>query len=61
MHLIDIALDAEPPNVAALGVKKDALQVLLRESKGTNLSETMWLKSEIAATEAALAAQQPGS
>jgi alkyl sulfatase BDS1-like metallo-beta-lactamase superfamily hydrolase len=61
MHLIDIALDAEPSNVAALGAKRDALQVLLRESKGTNLSETMWLKSEIAATEAALAARETDS
>lgn len=58
MHLIDIALDAEPSNVAALGAKKDALLALLGESKGTNLSETMWLKSEIAVTEAALAARQ---
>jgi alkyl sulfatase BDS1-like metallo-beta-lactamase superfamily hydrolase len=56
LHLLDIALDAEPSSADALAVKKDALQVLLRESGGTNLSETMWLKSEIAATEAALAA-----
>jgi hypothetical protein len=38
-------------------VKKNALEVLLRESGGANLSETMWLKSEIAAVEAALAAR----
>jgi glyoxylase-like metal-dependent hydrolase (beta-lactamase superfamily II) len=57
MHLLDIALDAEPSNAHALAVKKDALQMLLRESGGTNLSETMWLKSEIAATETALAAR----
>ncbi len=56
LHLLDVALDAEPTSADALAVKKDALQVLLRESGGTNLSETMWLKSEIAATEAALAA-----
>ena len=56
LHLLDIALDAEPSSADALAVKKDALQVLLRESGGTNLSETMWLKSEIAATEAATAA-----
>jgi alkyl sulfatase BDS1-like metallo-beta-lactamase superfamily hydrolase len=56
LHLLDVALDAEPSSAAALAVKKDALQVLLRESGGTNLSETMWLRSEIAATEAALAA-----
>ena len=55
MHLLDVALGAEPSNTEALAVKKDTLQALLRESGGTNLSETMWLKSEIAATEAALA------
>jgi alkyl sulfatase BDS1-like metallo-beta-lactamase superfamily hydrolase len=56
LHLLDVALDAEPACTDALAVKKDALQAVLRESGGTNLSETMWLKSEIAATEAALAA-----
>jgi alkyl sulfatase BDS1-like metallo-beta-lactamase superfamily hydrolase len=55
MHLIDIALDAEPSSKEALAAKKDVLQVLLRESGGGNLSETMWLKSEIATAEAALA------
>jgi alkyl sulfatase BDS1-like metallo-beta-lactamase superfamily hydrolase len=55
MHLLDIALDAEPSSAAALAVKKAALQTLLRQSGGTNLSETMWLKSEIAAADAAAA------
>jgi len=55
IHLLDVALGAEPGNRDALAVKKDALQGLLAASGGTNLSETMWLKSEIAATEAALA------
>lgn len=55
LHLLDVALGAEPANAAALTVKKDALQALLAEGGGSNLSETMWLKSEIAATEAALA------
>lgn len=54
LHLVDIALGAERANPDALRVKKDALQVLLQESGGQNLSETMWLKSEIALTEAAL-------
>jgi alkyl sulfatase BDS1-like metallo-beta-lactamase superfamily hydrolase len=54
IHLLDIALGADPKNVDALAVKKDALQILLKESGGANLSETMWLKSEIAAAEAAL-------
>jgi glyoxylase-like metal-dependent hydrolase (beta-lactamase superfamily II) len=57
LHLVEIALGAEHTNPDALAVKKDALQVLLQESGGQNLSETMWLKSEIAAAEAALAAR----
>ena len=58
LHLLDVALGADRANRDALAVKKDALQVLLRESGGQNLSETMWLKSEIAAAEAALTARQ---
>jgi hypothetical protein len=54
LHLLDIALGAERTHPDALAVKKDALQLLLRESGGTNLSEVMWLKSEIAAIDAAL-------
>jgi alkyl sulfatase BDS1-like metallo-beta-lactamase superfamily hydrolase len=56
IHLLDIALGAEPGNADALAVKKGSLERLLSESGGTNLSEVMWLKSEIAAAEAALAA-----
>ena len=55
IHLLDIALSAEPANKEALTVKKSALEQLLAASGSTNLSETMWLKSEIAATEAAIA------
>jgi alkyl sulfatase BDS1-like metallo-beta-lactamase superfamily hydrolase len=54
IHLLDIALGAEPGNTAALTVKADALRRLLSEAGGTNLSETMWLKSELQATETAL-------
>lgn len=54
IHLLDVALGAEPDNRDALGVKKQALEQLLAASGGSNLSETMWLKSEIAAAEAAL-------
>ena len=57
LHLVDIVLGAQRSNLDALAVKKDALQVLLKESGGQNLSETMWLKSEIAAAEAALASR----
>jgi len=55
IHLLDIALGAQPAHTEALTVKKAALERLLQESGGTNLSETMWLKSEISGVEAALA------
>jgi alkyl sulfatase BDS1-like metallo-beta-lactamase superfamily hydrolase len=55
LHLLDIALGAQPGNTAALTVKADALRRLQDEAGNTNLSETMWLKSELAAVEAALA------
>lgn len=54
LHLVDIALGAEPDSRSALEVKRDASQALLAASGGTNLSETMWLKSEIAGIEAKL-------
>jgi alkyl sulfatase BDS1-like metallo-beta-lactamase superfamily hydrolase len=60
IHLLDIALGAEPANTGALAVKKDALHSLLSQSGGTNLSETMWLKSEIAEIDAKLAPDQAG-
>jgi glyoxylase-like metal-dependent hydrolase (beta-lactamase superfamily II) len=47
LHLLDIALEAEPANVAALTAKKDASARLLELSGSSNLSETMWLRSEI--------------
>ena len=61
IHLLDIALGAVPTHADALAVKKDALLWLLRDSGGSNLSETMWLKSEIAAVESALAPDQAGT
>ncbi|MGB1563372.1 MAG: MBL fold metallo-hydrolase [Sinimarinibacterium flocculans] len=54
LHLLDIALRVEPRCAAALSVKKAALQQLQRESAGENLSETMWLRAEIAAVDAVL-------
>jgi alkyl sulfatase BDS1-like metallo-beta-lactamase superfamily hydrolase len=54
LHLLDIALGVEPANPAALKVKQTAVQHLLTASGSTNLSETMWLRSELAAIEAAL-------
>jgi len=56
LHLLDILLGAQPKHANALAVKKDALQILLKESGGSNLSETMWLKSEITAVDTALGA-----
>jgi glyoxylase-like metal-dependent hydrolase (beta-lactamase superfamily II) len=55
LHLLDIALGADPANAAAWAIKRDASQHLLDASGGTNLSETMWLRSEIAQCEAKLA------
>jgi glyoxylase-like metal-dependent hydrolase (beta-lactamase superfamily II) len=54
LHLVAIALGAEPANKAALMVKKQASQLLLEQSGQSNLSETMWLRSEIAEVEQAL-------
>ncbi|HEX7741814.1 MAG TPA: alkyl sulfatase dimerization domain-containing protein, partial [Sphingobium sp.] len=54
MHLLDIALGADPANAEALTAKRAVLERLLADSGGVNLSETMWLKSEIALTEKAL-------
>jgi glyoxylase-like metal-dependent hydrolase (beta-lactamase superfamily II) len=54
MHLLDIALRVDPGNIAGLTAKKDALTLLLERSGGQNLSETMWLRSEIAAADQAI-------
>lgn len=51
IHLLDTVLGVEPHNKAALTVYKTAHEHLLVASGSSNLSETMWLKSEIAATE----------
>jgi alkyl sulfatase BDS1-like metallo-beta-lactamase superfamily hydrolase len=56
LHLLDIALGAEPGNNTALAAKKRASEILLERSGSTNLSETMWLRSEIRDLEALLAA-----
>jgi len=55
LHLTDIALGAQPGERTALEVKRDASQMLLEQSGGSNLSETMWLRSEIAEVEKLLA------
>ena len=54
LHLTGIALGAEPGNPAALTTKLAATKLLLEQSGGQNLSETMWLRAEIAEAEAQL-------
>lgn len=54
LHLVDIALGVDPADQAALAVKKHACQLLLARGGGQNLSETMWLRAEIAEAEAKL-------
>ncbi len=54
LHLTAIALTAEPNNHEALLIKKAASEALLAASGGSNLSETMWLRSEIAEVEGML-------
>ncbi|MFC0204930.1 MBL fold metallo-hydrolase [Novosphingobium soli] len=54
VHLTDIALHAEPDSRAAIEVRKAAHEALLASSGGKNLSETMWLRAEIAAMDAKL-------
>jgi alkyl sulfatase BDS1-like metallo-beta-lactamase superfamily hydrolase len=56
LHLVDIALSGAPTDADALNVRKAALEALAAASPGTNLSETMWLKAEIAGTDVKLAA-----
>ncbi len=56
IHLLDIALGVEPTHSDALTIKRAALEALLANSGSKNLSETMWLKSEIADTQAKLSA-----
>lgn len=56
LHLVDVALAGTEHGGAALLVRKAALERLADAAVTQNLSETMWLKAEIAATEARLAA-----
>lgn len=55
LHLVQIALGAAPDARPALEVKRAALALLLEQGGGVNLSETMWLRSEIAEADEALA------
>jgi len=58
LHLVDIALAIEPANADALMVRKAALEQLSAANSGANLSQTMWLKAEIADAESRLGASQ---
>lgn len=55
LHLVDIALGALADCRPALEVKRDAHLMLLEQSGGQNLSETMWLRAEIAHADKRLA------
>jgi glyoxylase-like metal-dependent hydrolase (beta-lactamase superfamily II) len=58
LHLLEIVLGPEPGNVGALTAKKQASARLLELSGSTNLSETMWLRSEIRESDEKLAPAQ---
>lgn len=51
IHLTDIVLTAQPGHRAALETRKAAHEMLLAGATANNLSETMWLRSEIADAE----------
>ncbi|MDP9140976.1 MAG: MBL fold metallo-hydrolase [Pseudomonadota bacterium] len=59
LHLLEVALRAQPDHADALSTKKRALRHLLDASGSHNLSETMWLRSEIALVDAALQGGEP--
>jgi alkyl sulfatase BDS1-like metallo-beta-lactamase superfamily hydrolase len=50
LHLTDIVLNASPEARGALEVRHGALELLLAESRLENLTEVMWLRTQIAAT-----------
>lgn len=47
LHLLDIALAAEPASALGRTVKREALTLLLAQSGGKNLWERMWIAAEI--------------
>jgi len=54
LHLVEVALAAEPAHRGALEVRLGALEELQRRGGGVNHYETMWLRHRIAATQEAL-------
>jgi alkyl sulfatase BDS1-like metallo-beta-lactamase superfamily hydrolase len=53
LHLLDIALAAEPRSELGREAKREALELLLQQSGGKNLWERMWIASELRALDAA--------
>lgn len=62
LHFVEIGLAAAPAHRGLLGVRLEALNQLLTRAfaEGSNYSETGWLKSRIAATEAEISESQSG-
>ena len=58
LHLSDVVLHADPGHRGALAAHMGALQELLERSRGENLSEVMWLRSQIGDTERRLAGER---
>lgn len=54
IHLTDIVLNSEPNHKLALEVKANALDALLDLADGENMSEVMWLNSQLRATKSRL-------
>lgn len=53
LHMLEIALAAAPGAQRARDVKREALQLLLEQSGGTNLWERLWIATELRALESA--------
>jgi alkyl sulfatase BDS1-like metallo-beta-lactamase superfamily hydrolase len=60
LHLLDLALAAEPRSELARQAKREALELLLQQCGGTNLWERMWIASELRALEGSPAKEAPG-
>lgn len=61
LHLVDMALEAEPGNGSALRVRRDALTELLRRSGDLNHYEVHWLRHRIDETNRRLSSGEEGS
>jgi alkyl sulfatase BDS1-like metallo-beta-lactamase superfamily hydrolase len=51
LHMLELALAAEPSSRLAREVKRAALELLLQQSGGKNLWERMWIAAELRALE----------